>query len=64
MHLGKPLCAVQLASHSELLRQSVQFYVGRPEDITAHCAQAAPPPPSTQAGHGERYSAIYNAMYN
>jgi hypothetical protein len=56
---------VQLASHSELLRQSVQFYVGRAEDITAYASQSSPHTYTpTKTGNGKRYSAIYNAMYN
>jgi hypothetical protein len=57
------LSVVQLASHSDLLRQSLQFYVGQPSNIPARAAHTAPAT-SARPEHGARYSAIYNAMYN
>lgn len=68
-----PLCVMactrkpeqsQLASHSDLLRQSLQFYVGQPSDITDHAVRSASQQPSTTSSNGARYSALYNAMYN
>lgn len=53
----------QLASHSDLLRQSVQFYVGQASDITDYHTRSNPQPAQTQ-GPSARYSALYNAMYN
>lgn len=52
----------QLASHTDLLRQSLQFYTGQPSDITQHATLTART--SAAADNGAGYSAMYNAMYN